>query len=867
MKSHVKAVVIGGGVVGCSVLYHLARAGWTDVMLIERSELTSGSSWHAAGGFHTLNGDPNVAKLQAYTVQLYKELEEISGQSCGLHLTGGAMVADSPERMDFLRLAHAKGRYLGMDTELITPSEVKAMFPLMDEKNFVGAMWDPVEGHLDPSGTTHAYAKAAQKLGAEIVLRNPVTELTQDADGTWNVVTVNGTVRCEHVVNCGGLWAREVGRMVGVELPLLAMEHMYLLTEDIPEVMEFNKSTGREMIGVMDFKGEIYTRQERNGVLLGTYEKACKPWSPVNTPWDFGHELLQPDIDRIAPSLEVGFRHFPGIEKAGIKQIINGPFTFAPDGNPLVGPVQGLTNFWCACAVMAGFSQGGGVGLALSNWMVNGDPGFDVWGMDVARFGEWATLRYTNAKVRENYSRRFSIRFPNEELPAARPAQTTPLYDTMVGQNAVMGDSWGLETPLWFAPKGTEPKDIVSYRRSNDFEHIGNEVRATRESVGVTEIANFAKYEVSGPGARAFLDQLMTNRMPKAGRIVLTPMLNEFGKLIGDFTIANMGPKSGDDRFMIWGSSAAQKYHMRWFEKHLPKDGSVRIHRFDQTLVGLAIAGPKSQALLAKLTDVDVSTKAFRFMDFREMAVGGAPCMVNRISYTGDLGYEIWMQPAYERLVYAAIKDAGEEFGIADFGMRALLSMRLEKNFPTWFRELRPIYGPYEGGMDRFIKLEKNDFIGREAAAKEHAEGPKLRRVSMIVDALDADVMGDEPIWAKVGDTDHGTVEKPHGYGAPRFDASGAVIPAGNRSPSSETDGDASAVLGIRDGDWRVVGWVTSGGFAHYVGKSMAQGYVPAALAEDERSGLFEIEILGKRCTARINVEPPFDPAGEKMRG
>ncbi|MBS9720803.1 GcvT family protein [Tianweitania sp. BSSL-BM11] len=871
MKSHVKAVVIGGGVVGCSVLYHLARAGWTDVMLIERSELTSGSSWHAAGGFHTLNGDPNVAKLQAYTVQLYKELEEISGQSCGLHLTGGAMVADSPERMDFLRLGHAKGRYLGMDTELITPSEVKAMFPLMDEKNFVGAMWDPVEGHLDPSGTTHAYAKAAQKLGAEIVLRNPVTELTQDADGTWNVVTVNGTVRCEHVVNCGGLWAREVGRMVGVELPLLAMEHMYLLTEDIPEVMEFNKSTGREMIGVMDFKGEIYTRQERNGVLLGTYEKACKPWSPVTTPWDFGHELLQPDIDRIAPSLEVGFRHFPGIEKAGIKQIINGPFTFAPDGNPLVGPVQGLTNFWCACAVMAGFSQGGGVGLALSNWMVNGDPGFDVWGMDVARFGEWATLRYTNAKVRENYSRRFSIRFPNEELPAARPAQTTPLFDDMVAQNAVMGDSWGLETPLWFAPEGTEPKDIVSYRRSNDFKNVGNEVRATRERVGVTEIANFAKYEVSGPGARAFLDHLMTNRMPKPGRIVLTPMLNEFGKLIGDFTIANMGAKAGSVRFMIWGSSAAQKYHMRWFEQRLPGDGSVRIHRFDQTLVGLAIAGPKSQALLANLTDVDVSTSAFRFMDFREMAVGGAPCMVNRISYTGDLGYEIWMQPTYERLVYQAIKEAGEEFGIADFGMRALLSMRLEKNFPTWYRELRPIYGPFEGGMDRFVKLEKNDFIGREAAAKEKAAldagQPMLRRVSMIVDAVDADVMGDEPIWAKIGDTDYGTVEKPHGYGAPRFDSTGAAMQATAKSPSSETDGDASAVLGLRDGDWRVVGWVTSGGYAHYVQASLAQGYVPAALAENESEDLFEIEILGKRCKARINVEPLFDPAGEKMRG
>ncbi|RVB74633.1 FAD-dependent oxidoreductase [Mesorhizobium sp. M6A.T.Cr.TU.014.01.1.1] len=856
MKSHAKAVVIGGGVVGCSVLYHLAKAGWTDIMLIERSELTSGSSWHAAGGFHTLNGDPNVAKLQAYTVQLYREIEELSGQSCSLHLTGGVMMADTPERMDFLRLAHAKGRYLGMDTELITPSEAKAMFPLMDETNFVGAMWDPVEGHLDPSGTTHAYAKAARKLGAEIVLRNRVVELTQEVDGTWNVVTEQGTVKAEHVVNCGGLWAREIGRMVGVELPLLAMEHMYLLTEPMPEVEEFNKSTGREMIGVMDLKGEIYTRQERNGILLGTYEKACKPWSPVNTPWDFGHELLQPDIDRIAPSLEIGFKHFPGIEKAGIKQIINGPFTFALDGNPLVGPVQGLTNFWCACAVMAGFSQGGGVGLALSNWMVNGDPGFDVWGMDVARFGEWASLRYTNAKVRENYSRRFSIRFPNEELPAARPAQTTPLYDTMLANNAVMGDSWGLETPLWFAPKGTEPKDIVSFHRSNDFGPIGEEVRATRERVGVTEIANFAKYEVSGPGSEDFLNRLMTNRMPKIGRIVLTPMLNEFGRLIGDFTIA----KAGEERFMIWSSSAAQKYHMRWFEKHLPRDGSVRIHRFDQTLVGLSIAGPRSRDLLQKLVDVDVSTKAFRFMDFREMAVGGAPCMVNRITYTGDLGYEIWMAPAYQRLVYKAIKDAGEEFGLVNFGMRALLSMRLEKNFPTWFRELRPIYGPFEGAMDRFIKLEKNDFIGREAAAKEQTEGPKRRRVSFIVDAADADVMGDEPIWAKVGGKDFGTVEKPHGYGAPRFDISGKEV-RGSRAAEG-----ASAVRGIVDGDWRVVGWITSGGYAHYVQKSMAQGYVPAALAENESAGLFEIEILGHRRPARINVEPPFDPSGEKMR-
>jgi len=623
---------------------------------------------------------------------------------------------------------------------------------------------------------------------------------------------------------------------------------MYLLTEPMPEVEEFNARTGREMIGVMDFKGEIYTRQERNGVLLGTYEKDCRPWSPVETPWDFGHELLAPDLDRIAPSLEVGFRHFPGIANAGIKQVINGPFTFAPDGNPLVGPVPGLTNYWTACAVMAGFSQGGGVGLALSEWMVNGDPGADIWGMDVARFGEWATLRYTNAKVRENYSRRFSIRFPNEELPAARPQQTTPLYDLMVSRGAVMGDSWGLETPMWFAPRAVEAKDIPSYHRSNDFEHVGNEVRAVRERVGVTEIANFAKYEVTGDGAETWLDRLMTNTMPKTGRIVLTPMLNGRGKLIGDFTIA----KAADGHFMVWGSSAAQRYHMRWFREHLPEDGTVRIDRLDMRLVGLSIAGPKARAVFEKLVDEDVSKDKFRFMDFRRMAVAGAPCMVNRITYTGDLGYEIWMEPVYQRKVYLALLAAGEEFGIVDFGMRALLSMRLEKNFPTWFRELRPIYGPFEGGLERFVKLSKADFIGRDAAEREKADGPKLMRVSFEIDAGDADVMGDEPVWAKVGTTDYGTVEPPHGFGASRF-GTDQEVPAGIRDS-------------IRDGAWCVVGWVTSGGYGHFVGKSLAQAYVPAALSGSGEGGLFEIEILGNRYPARIALEPPFDPAGERMR-
>ena len=808
MKTTAQVVVIGGGVVGCSVLYHLTKKGWSDVMLLERDQLTSGSTWHAAGGFHTLNGDPNVAMLQSYTVNLYKELEEISGQSCGLHKSPGIMLADTPERMEFLKMTVARGRYLGMETEIISVKEAKDYFPFIEDKYFLGALLDPNEGHLDPSGTTYAYAKAARLGGATIEVQTKVESLEQKPDGHWRVITNKGVIECEHVVNAGGLWAREVGRMVGIELPVLAMEHMYLVTDDIPEVVAFNKQYGKEIGHVIDFGAESYLRQEGKGMVLGVYEQAGKPWSTKTTPWSFGQELLAPDLDRIAPSLEIAFKHFPTLENAGIKRVINGPFTFAPDGNPLVGPVQGRTNFWSACGVMAGFSQGGGVGLALSNWMVDGDPGFDIWGMDVARYGDWATRNYTNAKVRENYSRRFRIRFPNEELPAGRPLQTTSLYDTFLAQGAVMGDSWGMETPLWFAPKGTEAKDIVSFHRSNDFEPIKAEVMAVRQGVGVTEIANFAKYEISGPGAEAFLLKVMTNTMPKTGRLMLTPMLNHNGKIIGDFTIA----KAAENRYMMWGSSQAQVYHMRWFEQQMPKDGSVKIEPYGMKLVGLSIAGPKSRELLQRLTDDDVSGDTFKFMDYREMEVATVKAQVNRVTYTGDLGYEIWVAPEYQRRLYESIQTAGADLGLKNFGMRALLCLRLEKNFGTWYREFRPIYGPFEAGLDRFIKLDKPDFIGKAAALKEKQDGPKRQRVFMVVDALDADVMGDEPIWV----------------------------------------------------DGKVAGWVTSGGFGHYVNQSLAQGYLPSELVKPDVQ--LEIEILGERRPARLQMDPPFDPEAKRMR-
>ena len=803
MKTHTRAAVIGGGVVGASVLYHLARAGWTDVVLIERDELTSGSTWHAAGGMHTLNGDPNVAKLQKYTIELYREIEEASGQSCSIHITGGVDLAGTPERMDFLKVASARARYLGLGMELISVDEAARIFPLMDKRQFIGALYNPLEGHVDPAGVTQAYAKAARNLGAEVYRFTRVTDLKQRPDGSWDVITDKGNLVAEHVVNAAGLWAREVGRFAGLELPVLAMEHQYLITGEIPEVV----ASPQEVLHAIDFEGEIYMRQEGKGMLIGTYEKAGVPWAERQTPWNFTHELLPPDLDRIAGSLEVGFRHFPALERAGIKKIVNGPFTFAPDGNPVVGPIRGLRNYWVACGVMAGFSQGGGVGLALSNWIVHGDPGFDVWAMDVARFGDWATMAYTNAKVRENYSRRFRIRFPNEELPAARPLRMTPVYDRLKARGAIFGAAYGLEHALWFAPKGTEAREDVTYRRSNAHGPVGDECRAVRNAVGLSEISSFAKYEVTGPGAGTWLERILANKLPREGRLTLSPMLNDNGKLIGDFTVGN----AGRNRFFVFGSGIAEQYHMRWFEAHLPPTGAA-IRSLRTELLGLGIAGPKSRALLARICRDDVSNAALPFLSFRALEVAMLPARIGRISFTGELGYEIWVPADCQLALYDALVSAGADLGLAHFGARALNSLRLEKSFGNWAREYRPLYTPGEAGLDRFVDVTKPHFTGRDAVLRDRASGPARRLVTFVVDADDADAIGDEPVW--------------------------------------------------HDGE--VVGWITSGGHGHCVGKSIALGYVPAALAT-VASG-FELEILGERRAASLAREPLLDPQGERMR-
>ena len=801
MRTTTRVVVIGGGVVGCSVLYHLTKLGWSDVMLLERSELTSGSTWHAAGGFHTLNGDTNMSALQGYTIRLYRELEEITGLSCGLHHVGGITLAGDADRMDMLRAERAKHKHMGLDTHLVSPAEIAELSPITNLDGVVGALYDPLDGHLDPSGTTHAYARAARMAGAEIVTHCMVRETRPRPDGTWDVVTDRGTVHAEHVVNAAGLWAREVGAMAGLTLPLHPMEHQYLVTEDVPEIV----ALGREHPHVMDPAGESYLRQEGRGLCIGFYEQPCEPWAVDGTPWEFGHELLPDDLDKVSDSIEFAYRRFPVLERAGVKRVINGPFTFAPDGNPLVGPVPGLRGYWSACGVMAGFSQGGGVGLALSQWMVEGEPERDVFAMDVARFGRWTTPGYTRPKVVENYRRRFSVSYPNEELPAARPFRTTPMFDVFSSLGAVWGQQFGLEVPNYFA-KGCEPcHETPSFRRSDAFDAVAREVRAVREGVGINEVHNFSKFDVSGPGARSWLDRIMAGRIPQPGRLSLTPMLSERGRLMGDFTVSCLG----DEAFRLTASYGAQDFHARWFERHAEE--GVRVENVSDRRTGFQIAGPRARELLSRCTRSDVG--AMRFLDVAPMTVGMADCVVQRVSYTGDLGYEIYADPMAQRALWDALWEAGRDLGLTPFGMRAMMSLRLDRFFGSWLREYSPDYTAAETGLDRFVSFKKNTrFVGRDAAEAERASPPARRLMPFEVDASDADVTAYEPIFI----------------------------------------------------DGEVAGFCTSGGYSHFARKSMAMGFVPREEAREGRE--VEIEILGEMRPARIVTTPLLGAEGERMR-
>ena len=733
MKAHYRVVVIGGGVVGASVLYHLAKMGWSDVCLIERDILTAGSSWHAAGGFHTLNADPNMSKLQSYTIDLLKEIEKESGQDIGMHVVGGVHLAGTQERWDSIKHNYRRFQAIGIDDcELISVDEVKKRVPFINTDGIVGAMWTERDGHLDTTGTVHAYAIAAKKRGAEVIEHNRVLDLKQTKDG-WEVITEKGNIFCEHVVNAAGLWAKQVGRMAGIELPVSPLAHHYLMTDTVPEIQAITDIT---LPHVVDLEGYTYSRRYQDGWLVGVYELNPMHWMMDGAPWNYGIELLQEDPDRIADELMHVFHRFPALENVGIKNWVHGAFTFSPDGNPLVGPVRGKRGYWCACAVMAGFLQGGGVGKSLAEWIIEGEPEMDIFGMDVARYGDYAqNKRYIKETTGQFYSRRFVLTYPNEQLPAGRPSKMAPAYADMSAAGARWGVSFGLETPLYFAPS----EDFVenhTLRRSNAFDIVGEEHRAVREAVGLLDISAFSRYKITGRDAKKWLDQLLACKLPNVGRARLAPMLGDEGYLKGDLTVFNWD----DDEWWLMGSYYLREWHMRWFEEK--KAGDVSIEDISDNVVGFSLSGPNSLKVLEKLTDGPVG--ALGFMGCGKFDIGLTQAYVGRLSVAGELGFEINVPSAYHIGLRKALLEAGAQLGIREIGYQALGSLRVEKSFGIWSHEFTQVYTADATGMDRFVDWEKN-FIGKEKAIALGKS--KQAIVTLEIDAKDADASSYEPIW------------------------------------------------------------------------------------------------------------------------
>ena len=808
MKSNYKVVVIGGGVVGASVLYHLAKFGWSEVCLIERSVLTAGSSWHAAGGIHALNADPNMAALQAYTIDLLSEIERESGQAIGLHMTGGITVASAPARWEWLQSTYRIFQTIGIeDCYLMTPAQIREKCPIMDVTGVLGGLWADREGYIDTTGTVQAYARAARLRGADVIEHNRVLELKQRADGTWQVVTEHGTVHAEHVVNAGGLWAKQVGRMVGLELPLSPLCHHYLVTESIPQVAALDF----ELTMMVDLEGFTYMRQDQQGVLVGIYEIDHKHWNIDGAPWDYGFELIQEDLDRISNELEMVYTRYPVLQETGVKRWVNGAFTFSPDGNPLVGPVRGTRNYWLACGVMAGFLQGGGVGKTLAEWMIHGEPQADAWPMDIARYGAFACNReYIRQTTGQFYSRRFVMTYPNEQLPAGRPLRRAPAHDAMNAAGAMWGCSWGLEVPLLFPPPGFA--EMPSLKRSNAFPIVAEECRAVREQVGLLDISGFSRYRISGANADAWLDRLLAGRLPKPGRARLAPMLAPDGRLKGDLTVFNWG----DGSWWLMGSYYLREWHMRWFHQHLDRarDGDVIVRDISDGIVGFSLSGPNSRKVLATLTHQDVSDAALPFMACTTLDVGLLSARVGRLSVCGELGYEINCHASEHITLRQILLEAGATHGLREYGYYAMNSLRLEKSFGIWSREFTQGYTAGMTGMDRWIDWRKPGFIGREAALKEKDSNTAPQRlVTLAVDATDAEASGYEPVW--------------------------------------------------RNG--RRVGFITSGGYGHSIGSSLAMALVEPEHCEPGTE--LSTHIVGVERTARVLAPSPYDPKGERLRG
>lgn len=805
MRTHAQAVVIGGGVIGCSILYHLTKLGWRDVVLLERDELTSGSTWHAAANIHGLHDSTNISRIQHYTMNLYNALEAETGQSCGVFQPGSLYLAQTEAREHQLRLQAAKATLYGMNFHEISRDEAERLHPLVDYDGIRCIMWEPDGGNVDPSGVTHAYAAGARAAGAEIIRFCPVTGTEPQADGSWIVRTPKGDIRTEWVVNAAGLWGREVAAMAGVTLPLQPTEHQYFVTETIAEI----DALDRRLPSVADRDGEYYLRQEGKGLLVGAYEKDVRFWAEDGTPQGFGHELFADDLERIEDNMMRAIERVPEVGAAGIKRVINGPMIWSPDSNVLFGPVPELRNYFCCNGIIPGFSQSGGMGLLAADWIVTGETRYDMFAWDLARFGDWADAAFTKARVGDQYANRFKIHFPNEERAAGRPVRFRPVYEAQKALGAVFGLNYGWEHPLWYA-EAPGVQDTDGFTRQNWWEAVGHECRMLRENAGIIDISNFAKYLCKGPGAEDWLNAIFANRMPRAiGRSRLTPLIGKRGGIAGDFTVTRLGA----EEFWVIGSGMAERYHQRFF-KQIPLPKGTTFESRTEAICGFNVAGPQSREMLQRLTNTSLATADFPFMASRWIELNGIRVLALRVSFTGDLGWELHCDAADQARLWEVLLAAGAQVGAGPVGSRALMSLRVEKGYGSWSREYSPEYWPQEVGLDRLCKMDKK-FLNKEAVTETLAKEPRETLVLLALDAAEtdasnADATGGEPIFKE-------------GQG---------------------------------------IGRVTSGAYGYTVGMSLALGYVKGAVPGD----IVEVMVLGRPHRATVLHEPPFDPKGIRLR-
>ena len=809
MKSKTKVVVIGGGVVGVSTLYHLAKKGWSDVVLVERKELTSGSTWHAAGLLPLFNMSYSVGQLHKYAVNFYKTLEEETGQNVGFSVVSNIRLASNKDRMDEYHQYAGVAQTIGVEVKFLSPEQVKEIWPLCNTDGLIGAIQHPEDGYIQPADLTQALATGARNRGAEIYRNTSVIGIKQSSNG-WVVETDKGAIECEHIVSCTGNFARQTGAMVGLDIPVIPVEHQYIVTEPHPEIVKRKKEGKPEMGVLRDSDTQWYMREEAGGLILGPYEKGA-PCCYVDGPSkDSEYELFQEDLERLTPHIEGAIHRVPAFGEVGVKKVYNGAICYTPDGNPIVGPAWGLKNFWINEGHSFGITAAGGAGWQLSEWIIDGEPTVDMLGVEPRRYGDYVSKSYLIEKNEEAYSNVFIIHYPDEEREAGRPLRQPPCYDRLKDLGAVFGQKFGWERANWFAPKGVEQKDDWSFRRSKWFEHVGNECKNVQKNVGLLDMSAFAKCRISGPGAESFLDNLVANKIPqKNGRVNLCHALNTKGGVLSEYTIA----KEKNDSFYIVSAGAFQRLDHDWIKKWMPKDRSVTFENLTNSIGVLVVAGPKARDLMKKVSKTDFSNSNFPWLSSKKIEVGLAPTIAMRMNFVGELGWELHHPIEYQNHIFDVLMKAGEEFGLKPFGIRAMDSLRIEKTYKLVGTEMSIEYSPLESGLDRFVHLNKGNFIGRDELVAWQQKGFKNKLVTLeVMDIEDADALGNNPIYK----------------------------------------------------DEKVVGRATGGNYGFRVQKSLAIAMVEPKYAKVGTD--LNMDILGKIHPVKVIEDSPYDPNNDLIR-